>query len=862
MSRDFPFLVFENPERVGRQKLGGGPGRQFQRPTASRQGERLNTKWEALREAFATRQTQISSQIAGVDPELVVVLEIIGEISEFSRAVSRIAGFEFLAEIDEIDLSGDGDFIDLKDPDSQFDGTLFLVATNQSALAQLLNLWNQYQELPDVRFPQNLGRIKQVFGLLRDVRRWSSADRLRGTGALEDFRERANAGQETVRAEIELWFRGDSARRTRAQEAVTSLVQDANGTVLSSVVIQPIAYHALLVSLPISSVQSLISDNPDSIALVRAEEIAFVRPQAQAAIAMLPAEEEIHAELPSTSDTVSGQPLVAILDGVPLARHVLLDGRLSIDDPDDWENSVPAADRLHGTAIASLVVHGDYGARNGTPTRPIYMRPILYPDRGWPGLRESIPPNQLAIDAIHSAVIRMLGDDDVPGVSPNVKLINLSIGDSASPLGTVLSPWSRLLDWLAYKYRVVFVISAGNHSHLVYPHSTITLTGSTDPEFRSMTLSALAADSHNRRILSPSEAVNCLCVGASHDDACSGWTRGSRIDLLPSAGRGAEASPSPTSAIGLGYLRSVKPDFLAPGGRLLYRSNSSSSSSTTYVPSTATGIAPGLEVATPGGAAGTLDAVRYFAGTSGAAAMASHFGSLILEQLAEMGRDTGDEVSEAYWGVLTKALLVHATALPSTAAEVRTIFQDLPPDKLKDALARCYGYGVINPEKVLTGKSTRATVLGWGSLEDGEAARFVLPLPPSLSRTVDLRRLILTVAYFAPIRTGNRLHRAASLYVIPEKDVLRLSRVDADWRTVRRGTVQHEILNGDAATTFVDGDSISFQVNCRKLVTGSVGAVPFGLAVTLEVGENVEIPIHAEIAERLRARVRTRLQSR
>jgi len=31
-------------------------------------------------------------------------------------------------------------------------------------------------------------------------------------------------------------------------------------------------------------------------------------------------------------------------------------------------------------------------------------------------------------------------------------------------LATAMSPWARLLDWLSYRYKILFVISAGNHS--------------------------------------------------------------------------------------------------------------------------------------------------------------------------------------------------------------------------------------------------------------------------------------------------------------------------------------------------------------------------------------------------------------
>lgn len=59
------------------------------------------------------------------------------------------------------------------------------------------------------------------------------------------------------------------------------------------------------------------------------------------------------------SDIPQGEPLVALFDGLPLTGHKLLDGRLIVDDPDGYESAYQARERVHGTAMASLICHGD-----------------------------------------------------------------------------------------------------------------------------------------------------------------------------------------------------------------------------------------------------------------------------------------------------------------------------------------------------------------------------------------------------------------------------------------------------------------------------------------------------------------------
>jgi hypothetical protein len=88
--------------------------------------------------------------------------------------------------------------------------------------------------------------------------------------------------------------------------------------------------------------------------------------------------------------------------------------------------------------------------------------------------------------------------------------------------------------------------------------------------------------------------------------------------------------------------------------------------------------------------------------------------------------------------------------------------------------------------------------------------------------------------------------------------MLRVSRQDLDWRTVRRGSVQHEVLAGQQAAVFVDGAVLAIQVNCRAVVNSMNEAVPFGLAVTLEAG--ADLPIHAEVAARIQARAQARIR--
>ena len=99
----------------------------------------------------------------------------------------------------------------------------------------------------------------------------------------------------------------------------------------------------------------------------------------------------------------NAEPIAAIFDAIPVQAHPLLTGRLSIDDPDDLEARAVGG-RIHGTAMASLVLHGDLNDAPTPLTRRVYFRPVMYS----PAFGDEIfDNNKLVIDVIVGAVMRM-----------------------------------------------------------------------------------------------------------------------------------------------------------------------------------------------------------------------------------------------------------------------------------------------------------------------------------------------------------------------------------------------------------------------------------------------------------------------
>jgi hypothetical protein len=612
-------------------------------------------------------------------------------------------------------------------------------------------------------------------------------------------------------------------------------------------VIEGIAYHGLLAELPANAIRAIV-ENPTT-ELVKCENVMFFRPVGQMVVGDKSPEGDVEIAQIEEMPLPTGDPVVALFDGVPLANHRLLAGRLVVDDPDNWEADYAASERVHGSSMASLIVHGDLNQPQPPLSRPVYVRPIMKPLNWFDTPRpEGIPENCLAVDLIHRAVKRLFEGDQGEGpAAPQIKVINLSIGDRARQFTQSMSPMARLLDWLSVKYGVLFVVSAGNHP------TTISLGVSREEfdsfqtdQFEAATIKALYRDARHRKLLSPAETINGISVGAVHLDEAQVAHQGNRIDPF---GR---PLPSPVSAFGSGYRRAIKPDVIFYGGRQWYRLPLQPTNPVTIEPAIFR-TTPGNKVASPGSLAGELSATSYSCGTSNATALISRAAGICYDSLQQIFNEQAAEVDPSNYEVpLLKAMLVHGCSWGDIGSRISEVLRTPENGRqLSGLISRWIGYGIPVVDRVLDCTEQRATVLGFGQLSDGEAHVFSLPLPPSLGSRPEWRRLTVTLAWLSPISASTQKYRTASLWFEMNNNGLAPTRSDADWRAVRRGTVQHEVFEGQRAEPFIDGEVIEIKVNCREDAGKIQNPVAYGLAVSLEVAEGLDIAVYNEIRTRI-----------
>lgn len=406
---------------------------------------------------------------------------------------------------------------------------------------------------------------------------------------------------------------------------------------------------------------------------------------------------------------------------------------------------------------------------------------------------------------------------------------------------------------MAWRYRVLFVVSAGNHPHrieLSVPRGALSTLA--PEELQCHVVCAVAADARHRRLLSPAEGVNALTVGAAHDDASTGAPPPSWVHPYVSTGL-----PSPINAQGMGYRRAIKPDILAPGGRVVVQE---------YLGSTAQAaldiynhtLPPGQVVAAPGRTPGDRNATRCTRGTSNATALVCRAASLLYDVLDELRDEAGGEIIDTVpRSIWLKTLLAHGanwgTAGPVLEGILRTAENSR---QFKEYITRLLGYGAVDVERVRECTAYRATAISGGVLAKDQSRIHRFPLPPSLSGKRGRRRLTITLAWLTPVNPRHQSWRRADLWFAPPKDPLRVDRQQADWQAVQRGTLQHEILEGEEAGVFVDGTNLEIQVSCRADAGELDEEVSYALVMTLEVAEEVGVIIYDEVRALIQAQVR------
>ena len=818
----------ERPRAVGRQ-------RNMPRPEAfsmARQAKRIGPKFTRLADVLARGDAlELRLDPTALAPERLLVFEVRGTIAAFANAVSQVPGLEL---IDEEEMHEDAED---KQP------VAYLMVPDLAALRSIESLWRRWSAGELVR-----GQMAwaNVFEQLRDLRPWGPADRVQPYEAsILESEIDGLADGELVRLEIELVFRADGVLATENAELVTAAVAARGGRLVSLARIPDIAYHALLADLPVWAVRQIIAHAPDGIAGL--ESIMHIRPQSIAT--GIEVDDPLESSPAGIAPGVLGEPILALFDGVPVANHRLLANHVHIDDPFDLVPDALVAQRHHGTAMASLIIHGDRNRAEPSLPRQIHVVPVM-------GNGDRFPADRLVVDLIFLAATRLRE------TAPEVLIVNLSLGNERRPFHGQLSAWARLLDRLAQRLGLLFIVSAGNQKEQfgVPAFATgIAFEEASALDRATATVVALNNIAADRRVLSPAETVNGVTVGACNDDAVTPAERAlarTLIDPFPE-----HRTSNPSSGLGPGFANAVKPDILMPGAREHLSVVRNHAHIDVRPSKPARGA--GLRVAAPP-ANGRENLDGYTNGTSAAAALASRTCHRIHDALEAAYGVEFVNLPSINRAVLLKALLIHPARWPDDMAEL--IRRTVGPagrgqaSRQKDNIRRFHGFGCVDSDDAVACAADRATFFATGTLQRDRTVTIAVPVPAAMGGQARPHMVAATLTWFTPVSPGRKSYRSCKLKILDPAEIGNLA-VKAhanqpDGNQTNRGTVFSRCWTGDSAAAVQPNMAISLEIQREPDQAVVIDEpVVYGLAVTLAMPG--ELRIYEEVRARIAPPIRT-----
>lgn len=811
----------------------------YRSPSYQRQVDRLNDNIRRLHTEILEKAAQLQEGTQGIDPEFVLVFEVIGSVNSFMAAAQK-AGMDWLGEYDEESIEADDDFYELDVKGNIKRGAMlprkmYLTLTNQQSMSRMLSLWEQFQN--GAEFEKGTTGFRDVFKWLKNIRRWNVEDRLDLSDMPSVWESQLQGGEQDVKFEIELWYRSTETKRDEAERSITQIIEESHGRVVKRVLIPEIAYHALIVECPAQEIRRILDTRNTK--LVQSEQIMFFHATGQTQGTYLLDEDEGDTEDDNANVIEQGlpteRPVVALLDGLPLQNHSLLHSRIDVDDFFNLEPDYIANQRSHGTAMASLIIYGDLSNPLVTFNHLLYVLPIMKYDAN--AEKEIIPRDELFADVLHRAVRHIMEETDLRN---DIKVINLSVVNENRMFVNSFSPEARMVDYLSWKYNILFVICAGNYKESIADENMTygSFMNLGPEEKQSLVIKDRFNLQQHMRIQAPSEAVNALCIGAVNMDNSQLMIHDDRIFPV------IDGFPATYSRFGGGYMRAIKPDCVTMGGRETFKQLLDiNNQPVNFRPTNYQRRAPGLSVA----GCDNINQKIYSLGTSDATALISRMCADLLPIIRQI---PGLNLPHEFEAIAMKTMLIHSCKWGTMGHHLMDKDLKFTGKKRREYALRWIGYGIPNINIASYSTPQRVVMAGYGLIEQNKVMEYRIPLPPSLISRADDKRLTITLGWHSPIAPSNKNYKLAKLSFSSNNAILDVDRSDCDQHAGKRGTIQHEVYEGKKASTFVDGDSLVIKVDCKK-EDALTAPVKYFLMVSLEVRAITGLPIYQEIQEKL-----------
>lgn len=687
------------------------------------------------------------------------------------------------------------------------------------------------------------------------IREWSENDRIENEEQLQDWvlqTEGLNLDHEDFFIEIELWFHRDPHRREEAENRIKEILELDGGKLLDIFVCEEINYHGLKASVKKELILKLKEkSNFTGMQLLKADSVMFINPSPQAMLRKQSPDSDLESS--KTHKPKYEKSYAAILDGMPLQNHNDIKNFIDVLDLFDFEAKYPADKRFHGTAVSSIVINGTYKNDERINSKILHC-PIMLSS----GDREIIPNDKLFIKLVYDAVEMLFKEKE------SVRVINFSLGDLYRPyLARRISPLAKMIDFLSYKHKVLFLISAGNNAALSLDCDKEEFIRLSDEEKFSVVLSSKRKDLNNLKIISPAESVNSLCIGATEydDSEIEKKITNQENGILYRNDKYCAAY----SRVGLGVKKSIKPELLFPGGSSVYKKLFFSSKLESENPaSNKFGLKHAFTAKS-----GDLNKQARGCGTSYATALATNNAIRIYEQLLENDYlSTEIFPDKEYDALLIKNLLLHSSwhdpdFLQFIHRKASANHSDGNFKKPRE-LARFHGYGKTDFERSISAFNHSVLFIACNKISAATQHDYEIPLPSefrnqSLSSNI---RLISTLVWFSDISPETSDYQQSKLDIQISKDGSFEEQISSEQAgNVMLNTCKHsiyELKKGKAILAIDSSNNLAKISVCSQKGNSKRNSdvIAYVLAITLEIDSDIDI--YTEIHSHINSRTRTR----
>jgi hypothetical protein len=427
---------------------------------------------------------------------------------------------------------------------------------------------------------------------------------------------------------------------------------------------------------------------------------------------------ELPRNIPSPAQ---GAARVCILDsGIntnhPLLRMAIGESQSFVQDQDEFDEAG------HGTAVAGIALYGDVEACEQSN----FWRPEIWLYNG-KVMRKCLQTNNAVYD--EHTVEATLTEAVEHFVQLGCRKFNLSLGNSNAPYdGTHIRGLAYILDVLARKHNVLFVVSTGNFRGSDDPLVPINSWREEYPEYLL----------HEQNvIIDPAPALNVLTVGSvARHNATYDSQRYPEIHQLSPA---SEGQPSPFTRHGPSVKGALKPELVAAGGNLACPMHQAGNQWKSDM--------RGLGVLTLNHEFQGNTIFKEISGTSFSAPYVTHLAGRLLNEYPEASAN------------LLRAMLVNHASLPD---EIDTTFSDDLKEaykgnkatRLREMSRDVGGYGQVNESDLFRSSDHCVVLMCEEAIEKDSCQFYELPLPASyLRKTKGIRELSVTLAYSPAVRT-------------------------------------------------------------------------------------------------------------